>query len=1038
MAAGDEELEQARTKTASSLVDADTTPAEAADSPIDRLEAGTRVGRYVIERPLGEGGMGIVYLARDPELDRAVALKFLHAGTDERHRERLLREARSMARLPHPNIVTVHDVGDYHGRVWLAMEYIEGQTLAGRLGDAANPWPEIRPLFLEAGAGLETAHEVGIVHRDFKPENVLVDRAEHVHVADFGLAYSGAGGTISESGERSGGDEPRLTHTGAVMGTPRYMAPEQHRGELVTPAADQFAFCVCLYEGLYGHPPFAGRTLAELADAVTHGRVREPDGDARVPVWLDEVVRRGLRADPDQRFPSMTALLSALEHDPEAARRRRLTIAAVAGSIAVLMGLSAFLFLRGGASAADPCPVPRGIAGWDATARDKVRAAFLASKRTDAAGTFARVADRLDGYVDRWAAARTASCRATHVEHVQSEAILDERMACFDGLAHELTRLVQLFEAASPENVDDAVKITASLSSPQSCEPGSSPLPTEPQARAAVLALNQQAAEIKAMRRVGQDEEAARLLDPMIDKARALHNDWVLGEVLLQRGEARRNLGHLDQAESDFYEAASVATRSRHDRTTALAYLGLLDLASRAPKSAQGPRWAELAAAAIARIGDDVELRIRLHKERAHMLDRKRDLDASVTEYQRALKLAEGMSEPDPLMVATLGEELAKELTDAGRGDDALAQADAAMVAARKAFGERHLIIGSIEEARGGALQAMGRGKEALAAVKHGLEITESYLGPDDPRVCAGLNAVAGVDIALGQYDEALAAYQREISIDTKLYGKDSLEAAMAIHNAGTVLRGLGRLDESLDYVKRAMAIRQRELPPDHLDLVLSYAEMGTNYSRRGKHDQALDYYRKALAIDQKKLRPDHPSIASDLSNIADELGYLGRTKESLGAYRRALDVANKVGSPWGEAMIEMNWGDALQQVGRYAEARALYQQAQAHWQQSSGKDSRLVAYPLFGLGYVELALDHPRRAVPALERALAIRIKVKETDRLTGLTENMLSRALWAGGGDRARARALAKSAVAHLKSAGPTSQGDYDQAVAWLKRLH
>ena len=821
------------------------------------------------------------------------------------------------------------------------------------------------------------------------------------------------------------------------MGTPRYMAPEQHRGELTTPAADQFAFCVSLYAGLHGQLPFTGRTLAELADAVTEGRIRNPGGDAPVPAWLDAVVRRGLRPDPSQRFPSMSALLEALARDPAAVRRRRLTIAAIAASIAVLVGLSAFLFVRGRASSVDPCPAPHGIAGWDDAARARVRTAFLASKRPGAAGTYARVADRLDRYVERWAATRTAVCRATHVEHVQSEAMLDERMACFDGLAHEVARLVQLLAAASPATVDDAVKATAALSSPQACESGSSPLPTDPQARAAVLALNRRAAEVKALRRVGKDEEAGRQLDPIVDRARALRNDWVLGDVLLQRGEVRRSLGRLDEAEADFYEAASVATRSRHDRGTALAYLDLLDLASRAPKSAQGQRWAELAEAAIARAGNDVGLRVRLHQERAHMLDRKGKLDASVAEYRDALELVAGMPDPDPLEVATIREQLADELTYGGKGAEALVQADAALVAARAAFGDEHLIIGSIEKARGGALRALGRSKEALAAVERALEITEATVGPDDPRVAAGVDAVASAQIDLGHYEEALAAYRRVIAIDTKLYGEDSLQAAMGLHNAGTVMAALGRLDESLAYLKRALAIRQRELPPDHLDLAMSFAELGTNYGARGQHEVALDYYRKALAIDQHQLHLDHPSIASDLTSIADELDALGRTQESLDTYRRALEIAKKAGSPWKQALIEMNLGDALQQARRYPEAMTFYEQALAHWEGSAGKDSRMVAYPLFGLGYCELALDHPERAVPLLERALAIRTRVKETDRLTGLTETVLSRALWGAGGDRARARALATSSVSHLERAGPTAQGDHASAVAWQKQL-
>ena len=296
------------------------------------MQAGDRVGRYEIESQLGAGAMGVVYLARDPELDRPVALKLLHATErSEARQRRLVREAQALARLSHPNVVRVLDAGRGDGRVYIAMEYVEGTTLTTWLGKQTSNWRRIVEQFLEIAHGLAAAHSAGLVHRDFKPENVLVGEDERPRIVDFGLALDPTRVRDGEmlTPERSADTQTpgsrdelqsQLTREGATVGTPAYMAPEQHLSAPTDGRTDQFAYCVALFESIYGVRPFQGRTLVELANAVVEGDIQLPPSDRGIPVRVQRVLERGLRTDPEQRFASMEDLAEALQ---TAVRRRR-------------------------------------------------------------------------------------------------------------------------------------------------------------------------------------------------------------------------------------------------------------------------------------------------------------------------------------------------------------------------------------------------------------------------------------------------------------------------------------------------------------------------------------------------------------------------------------------------------------------------------------------------------------------------------------------------------------------------------------------
>ena len=326
---------------------ADRPPAPGRTDP--GLGVGRSIGRYVVLDEVAQGGMGVVVLAHDPELGRNVALKMLRASGlrgDPEARARLVREAQAMARLRHPNVVTVFDVGEHGGRVYLAMEYVGGGTLrawAAAKRKAPEGWAEIVAAYAQAGRGLAAAHDQGLVHRDFKPDNVLVE-GERIQVTDFGIvSVAGATSIDDESLPQS---DARLTSAGVVMGTVPYMAPQQHEGRDADARSDQFSFCVALYEALYGVRPFGGTDRDAVRSAVLAGEVPPAPPDSGVPRWVDAAIRRGLSRDPSTRWPSMDALLRVLEapEEVDVGRRARVAFGVTAGVVFMLVPLASRRF----------------------------------------------------------------------------------------------------------------------------------------------------------------------------------------------------------------------------------------------------------------------------------------------------------------------------------------------------------------------------------------------------------------------------------------------------------------------------------------------------------------------------------------------------------------------------------------------------------------------------------------------------------------------------------------------------------------------
>jgi serine/threonine protein kinase len=286
--------------------------------PLDELRQPERLTHYQILGELGRGGMGVVHAAYDTKLDRKVAIKLLQRQTDAKARRRFVREAQAMARLSHPNVVQVYDIDESDGMVFIVMEYVRGVTLSEWLAQQLRTREEIVALVCAAGTGLLAAHSRGLMHRDFKPANVMVNEDGRALVMDFGVARAWTPDASPTADLRVGAPLDQMTTKGHIVGTPVYMAPEQFEGLETDARADQFSFCVTLWEALYGQRPFKANTMLELAVALKHGNIHMPEHEHNVPRWMQSVLLRGLQLQPDQRWPSMKELLEALRTEPAA------------------------------------------------------------------------------------------------------------------------------------------------------------------------------------------------------------------------------------------------------------------------------------------------------------------------------------------------------------------------------------------------------------------------------------------------------------------------------------------------------------------------------------------------------------------------------------------------------------------------------------------------------------------------------------------------------------------------------------------------
>ena len=743
-------------------------------------------GRYVLLETLGAGGMGVVEAAYDRELHRKVALKFLHvrAGGDASGaRSSLLREAQALAKLAHPNVVGVHDVGVLDGEVFVAMEFVEGKTLRAWLQAGLPDVDRALAVLGQAGEGLAAAHAVGLVHRDFKPENVLVGADGRVRVTDFGLARPHVPGGGAAADAPVAALDPTVTRTGILAGTPAYMAPEQRRGARGDARSDLYAFCVTLHEAITGARPESAKR-----------------GLRRMPAWLERVVARGLADDPSARWGSMRPLLDALAAGPRVTSRR------VAGLVAVL-GIGAAVVVAGVRQTA-PCPPPTHAfdGAWDDAQRAAMTRAFASSGRDSATSVLAYVVGALDGYREAWIRTEVDTCAATRLRGDQSERLLDLRMTCLDDRRRSLARVVSLLSTADSEIVGRSVEIVSGLPSLDGCARIRSleevrPLPSSAEDRAVVASGKLALDDARALFHAGKLADARAQLEPAIAGAARVGYAPLLAQLLYWRANVERDLGLDKQCQETLVQAAAQAIEAHDDATLARAWtLFGLEIENR-PEQARA--WVEQAGAAIRRLGGDdalegerllslgsLELGVARDRARADLL--------------RARELLARTRGGDFYLIASIDQRLGNIAFDEHRIDEAMKYHEQALALRERLFGREHAAtVSSIFNVAEDAIarREPAQAREALRELGSRIE-----RHPDLERAWY---AIKMGDIARLEHDlpAALDAHRKAVEIyDVGLDPSDPTRA-LALIEVGRDLIALGRPKEAIPPLRRAEAL---------------------------------------------------------------------------------------------------------------------------------------------------------------------------------------------------------------------------------------
>jgi eukaryotic-like serine/threonine-protein kinase len=975
---------------------------------------GTTLGRFVVLEQIGVGAMGRVLRGYDPKLRREVALKLVRTSS-EATTERLLREAQAMAQLRHPNVVPIFDVGEHESEVFIAMEYIHGRTLRAWCAKEKPGWRAVLHVFRAAGQGLAAAHRVGLVHRDFKPDNVLVsaaydgrgDATGYVRVMDFGLARamddrrSSEIGRVSKDGSVdlvSGSFSLALTQVGTVLGTPAYMAPEQHRGEGVDAKSDQYALCVALFEALWGTRPFVGESLQQLARAKELGELRTPSANGpSVPRWVRRIVVRGLASDPAARWPSVEALVSALGRDPSRVRGWWLGAALVIGAVSAavaLMGNDDELCAGASQQLEDL---------WNAEQRADLEKVLVSTEVSHAVETAVRVGEALDDYAAQWIEAHTDACEAARKRGEQSHAVMDARMRCLQTRRRDLSALIDTLSHADVEVVHEAVNAVLALPTIDRCADVDYVLaqvspPDDPEVYERVEELRQQVAQARALSAAGKYAEGLQVAKRAHADALTTGYAPLVPETAYQLGVLLEDTGAYEEAAQALRTAYFEGRRTGMDEVSAQAATVLvLMLGERLARNDEAFAWSEHAEVEVARFGSE-SMRAHLYNQMATLHRSSGDLEQAQRFFERALSIYEAKLGPDHTQtgVSVLG--LA--VVHADRGDL----------------------------------------DEAQRLHERALHINETALGPEHPANAHGLVNLGTVAWRRGNLDEAQQLYERALALNETSRGADHPLTASSLVSLANIHAVRGQLDAAQRSYARSAAIFERALGPEHPDLGQSLLGLAIVHAHRGEYEEARIVYERVIAIQEKAYGPDHLALASAVNNLANVHYELGNSSEARSLYERAL------------AINEQAYGPEHSSV-----AGSLENLAWACWKSGELEEGRRLAARALALHEATLGPDHPKVGTSAIivaEIALAHGRAAESLERLEQVLETFgarddlpaelladvrftLARLLWEAPVQRGRDRPRALELAARARDGYGSVQskpGELERIDAWI----
>ncbi|MGH1343732.1 MAG: protein kinase domain-containing protein [Nannocystales bacterium] len=754
-------------------------------------------GRYRVDGPLGRGGVGVVYRGWDEELARPVAIKFLRSDKPGRVPDgsiglatRLRRESMALAALSHPNVVTVFDVVESEGGgVGIVMELIEGDDLRTWLRAAKHPTREVLRVFIEAGRGLQAAHHAGVVHRDFKPANVMVGEGGRVRVLDFGLAQFGADdtGNLAVSQRRgpmpanSDGAQTR-TSVGTVMGTPAYMAPEQIKGGTVDARSDQFSYCVSLFEALEGKRPFDGGSLKQRLRAIKNG----PPPAATLSRRSRTALSRGLHANPDDRNLSMRQLLQALELELQPGSKRW-----VGGGVAVVgVTLGASWMMRGDAQVGCVDPDPREVS-WTEPRREQVESAFRSTDVPFSSDSWRKTESAIDGYVAKWGRSRDQSCLVSKPEVT----------GCLADIRTRFDAVVEILESADADVVEHALTMVVGLPDPVRCESQSAEDERDPElaeSQARVIALQH-----------AHRHDAALLESQRLLKAAAARED-VRYEAVAHylRGESHAELAAYEEALESHQDAYFLALRVGDHDTAAEAAIGAASAAGMGMRRRdEALEWLRHARNEIDRLGAPGQKVAHATGVEGAVLMLSGEHEQGVARLEEALALyTEVLGEEAPDTVNALNN-LGIAYQEIGRNEDALGRHERARALFAASLGPDHPMVATANQAIANAFATLGRSEEAVRTYAEVITALEKSMSADHPRVAMVFYNIGHIQQQEGKLDDALAAYLEAVARLERSVGRDHVNTAMAVHNIGSIYHDMRKLELAQRYLERSLTV---------------------------------------------------------------------------------------------------------------------------------------------------------------------------------------------------------------------------------------
>ncbi|MBS1118405.1 MAG: hypothetical protein H6Q90_633 [Deltaproteobacteria bacterium] len=828
------------------------------------LPAGHPLGRYVLLARLGAGGMGVVYAAYDPELDRKIALKILRradaAGT------RLRDEARAIARLAHPNVVAVHDVGEADGEVFVAMEHVDGSTLRDWLRTPRTP-AEILAVFAQAGAGLAAAHAVGLVHRDVKPSNLIVGKDGRARVLDFGLARRHA----------IGDDED-----GPLVGTPAYMAPEQQRGGRADARADQFAFCVSLWEALAGERPAPDPAVA------ARGTI------AGVGARTMRALRRGLAARPEDRFPTMGSLLQELVPAPRKRWRWAIAIFLAGGTLAA----AGFAVFTGG-GATPSCaragdPVTR---VWGGPQRTALRAAFGATHLPYADTAADEAIAQLDAWTLRWQRSAEASCRATAIDRVQPAELEGLRRSCLDQLVERLEPLVALAEAATPAIIAKADALAAALPGPERCDDTAALIAISPPSEASrveVGALRAAIARTEAEIFGGRGEQVRAEVGVLQRKAEALAYPPLRARARFLGARLDQALAHYDQAIAGLHAAAREATAARDLEQLAEIWIDLTQTLGNDQRTLdQAAVFDGYAESLVALLPDRDALGLQLEFARCN---RNRD-----------------SSKPDD--VATLAH-----------------HCETTIAAAERARPPRLAIANAARTRLGHFQRLLGQDAQAHATLVAAVAEAVRVHGELHPDTAVARYSLGIAELAADRLEAGITELRQALAIRRAAFAGNNLQVAESLQGLGDALATKGEHREAIALFDEALAMAEALGQGTSALAANCHILDGMSLEEVQRDDDALTHYLRAADIADRTLQHSEPLAAMGLRLAADVSGRHGHAPVGVLHLERALRLLERArAAPIEVGTTQQRLSEVLLRIpAERARARAMAEAARA------------------------------------------------------------------------------------------------------------